>query len=83
MSERSEMRTLVRNFLIELVVYGALVVGYFVVVLRWLGEPLVQLFDTNLVVYAVLALVLIIFQGVALEAVTSFLIKLLRLESFE
>ena len=78
-----KLRTLIRNFAIELILYGALVVGYFVIVLRWLGEPLVELFTGNLILYAAAALVLIVIQGVLLESVTSFLVEQLGLERLE
>jgi hypothetical protein len=77
------IRTLIRNFVIELIIYGLLVVGYFYLVLRLLGEPLRTLFDRNLVLYAVVALALIVAQSVLLEAVTSFLLSRLKLERLE
>lgn len=76
-------RALVRNFLIELLLYGILVVAYFLFVLRWLGEPLVGIFEGNLPLYSAGALVLIVVQGVALEAITSFLVERLGLERLE
>lgn len=78
-----KLRVLIRNFAIEMLVYGVLVVGYFLVVLSWLGEPLVEIFVSNPTLYAPIALVLIIVQAVALEAVTSFLISRLGLERLE
>ena len=80
MENKPDLPRLIRNFLIELVVYGILLVIYFFVVLRFLGDFLTNLYNNSLVVYAVLALVLIIMQGVFLEALTSYLMKLLRLE---
>lgn len=74
---------LIRNFAIELIIYGLLVVGYFYLVLRLLGEPLRALFERNLLLYAVVALALIVAQSVLLEAVTSFLLSRLKLERFE
>lgn len=74
---------LVRNFVIELLIYGLLVVGYFYLVLRLLGEPLKRMFDQNMLLYAVVALVLIVAQSVLLEALTSFLVGRLKLERFE
>lgn len=80
---QSDRRVLIRNFAIELAVYGILVVIYFVLVLRTLGPWLTGLYDNNLRVYAVAALVLIVVQSVILEAVTSFLIERLGLERLE
>jgi hypothetical protein len=81
--EEAKIWTLIRNFVIELVIYGLLVVGYFFLVLRLLGEPLKRLFDQNMLLYAVVALVLIVVQSVLLEAFTSFLVGRLKLERFE
>ena len=75
--------TLIRNFVIELIIYALLVVGYFYLVLRLLGEPLRTLFDRNLVLYAVVALALIVAQSVLLEVITSFLLSRLKLERLE
>lgn len=76
-------RSLVRNFILEMIVYGALVVIYFLVVLRFLGQPLTELYNSNLRYYAIVALVLIVAQGVVLEWVTSFLLDFLGLERLE
>ena len=81
--KRSEARRLIRNFAIEVLVYAALVLGYFLLVLQFLGQPLARLFSDNLVLYAVVALVLIVAQGVVLEAVTSFIMGLLGLDQLE
>lgn len=76
-------RRLIRNFAIEMVVYGFLVLAYFFLVLRLLAEPLEQLFSSNLVVYAIAALVLIVAQAVLLDFVTSFAMGLLGLDKLE
>lgn len=76
-------RSLLRNFILEMILYGVLVVGYFLVVLRFLGEPLTELYDSDLRLYAVAALALIVAQGVVLEWVTSFLVDLMGLERME
>lgn len=78
-----EMRILLRNFIIELAVYGVLVVAYFLVVLRSIGDWLTSLYFNNLTAYAILALILIVVQAVILEKVTAFLIERLGLERLE
>lgn len=78
-----DARRLIRNFAIEVLVYAILVLGYFLLVLRFLGEPLAWLFSNNLVLYAFVALALIVAQGVVLEAVTSFIMGLLGLDKLE
>ena len=79
----SNLRRLARSFAIELIIYGVLLTAYFLLVLQFLGAPLTNLFDSNLVVYSVVALTLIVVQAVVLEAVTSFLIRILGLEHFD
>jgi hypothetical protein len=83
MSQRPNLQKLVRNFIIELVVYGILLVIYFFAVLQFLGGMLDNLYLNNTTLYAVVGLALIITQAVVLEAVTSYLIRLLRLDRFE
>ena len=78
-----EIRRLIRGFTIELLIYAALVVAYFFLVLRFLGDPLERLFESHLAVYALVSLALIVAQGVLLEAVTSFVIGLLGLDKYE
>ena len=70
--------TTLKAFLIELVVYAALVVAYFFLVLHLLGDWLYQLSLHHHYVYAVTAIFLIIAQAVFLEAVTTFLLRLFR-----
>ena len=77
------VKKMIGSFVIELLIYSVLVVVYFFVVLRLLGDPLFHLFSSQLVVYAFLALVLIVAQAVALEVVTSFIMGLLGLDQVE
>lgn len=72
-------RELIRNFVIELIVYGILLVIYFFVALRYLADPLSNLFNNNLVVYAIIGLGLIVIQAVFLEFITSLLFDFLGL----
>jgi hypothetical protein len=81
--KREDVRTLLRNFILELVVYGALVVAYSWLVLRWLKEPLQELFQSDLVLYALLSLGLIVAQGAVLDVITTFLLSLLPTERLE
>ena len=80
---KREMRVLLRNFVVELMVYGVLVAAYSVVVLRLLGEPLARLFGSSLAAYAFISLILIVAQGVLLDIITSFLLDRLRLGRLE
>ena len=70
-------RTLL-SFFAELVVYSALIVAYFFLVLHFLGNWLEHLSEENIKLYAVVAIGLIIGQAVLLEWVTTFLFRLLR-----
>ena len=83
MSRKPDLQKLVRNFIIELIVYGILLIIYFYAVLRFLGGILNNFYLNNTTLYAVVGLALIVTQAVVLEAVTSYLIRLLRLDRFE
>ena len=75
---KKEASRTVRAFLIELLVYAALVVSYFFLVLHLLGHWLNDLSAHHRYVYAITAILLIIVQAVLLEALTTFLLRLLR-----
>ena len=78
-----KIRKMIGSFAIELIIYSVLVVAYFFAVLRLLSEPLGRLYSSNLVLYAFLALGLIVAQAVVLEFVTSFIMGLLGLDQVE
>jgi hypothetical protein len=67
-----------RAFLIELCVYAVLVIGYFFLVLHFLGDWLHGLEVDHRNTYAGVAILLIIGQAVVLEAVTTLLLRILR-----
>jgi hypothetical protein len=81
--EKQRVRVIIRNFIIELIVYGILLVAYFFVVLRSLSTLLTRYFETNLVIYAFVGLGLIVAQGVLLDAITSAIIGQIKLERTE
>ena len=58
-----------KAFLIELVVYSALVVGYFFAVLHFLADWLNHLEKAHINIYALVAIGLIIGQAILLESV--------------
>jgi hypothetical protein len=66
-----------------MVVYGALVAFYALGVLRFLADPLANLYHDNLTLYAWVALFSVVGQGMILEMVTSFLMDRLRLARFD
>lgn len=74
---KSKLSLAVRSFLIELLVYAVLVGVYVVFVIGLLNAWLHGLYDHNKTLYAFIALLLIIGQGVVLEMVTTLLLKLI------
>ncbi len=78
--KKGTTRVLIRNLILELVIYGILLVVYFLAVLRFLGNFLSSIFENHLTLYAILALILIVVQGVLLESITSFMIRMLSLD---
>ena len=70
-------RTLL-SFFAELVLYSALIVAYFFLVLHFLGNGLERLSKENIRLYAFVSIGLIIGQAILLEWVTTFLLRLLR-----
>lgn len=70
--------TTLRAFLIELAIYAPLVVGYFFLVLHYLGAWLQHLETHRPRSYAAIAVFLIIGQAIILEGLTTFLLRLIR-----
>ena len=56
-------KRLLLNFLMEMLIYGLLLLIYFLAVLRLLGEPFNQLFHFNSLVYALATLLIIVIQA--------------------
>jgi hypothetical protein len=75
---KPEIKDFLKNFCIELALYGTLVVGYFFLVLHLIGDWLYRLFLENRTGYATVALGLIIGQGLLLEALTTALLRYVR-----
>jgi putative Mn2+ efflux pump MntP len=69
------LKSLFKSFSVEFLIYSALVVGYFLLVLHFLGDRLNQLFHHERKTYAAVALLLIVGQGVLLEWLTRFLVR--------
>ncbi len=68
-------KPLMRSLALELCIYAPLVTVYFIVVLHFAKEPLVQLYQEGATSYAFITLILILAQGVLLEAFTSWLLR--------
>ena len=73
-----EARSSLKSFIIELLVYAVLVLGYFFLVLHFLGERLYEIFERDRRLYAAIALALIVGQGILLEALTTALLALIK-----
>ncbi len=67
----------IKAFLTEIAIYAGLVVGYFFLVLHFLNDWLKSIFDWSKGYYAVVALLVIIIQGIVLETITTFLMKVI------
>jgi hypothetical protein len=74
---KSDFKT-IQSFTIELAAYALFVVGYFLLVLHFLGGWLKYLFDGARPVYATVALALMVVQAVGLEFVTRRLVEFVR-----
>ena len=68
-------KPLMRSLALELCIYAPLVTVYFIVVLHFAKEPLVRLYQEESTSYAFITLLLILMQGVLLEAFTSWLLR--------
>jgi hypothetical protein len=77
---KKRVRVLIRNLVIELILYSVLLTVYLFTVLRFLDDVLARLFNNNLVAYAFIGLGLILAEGVVLDLLTSFIINQLPLE---
>jgi hypothetical protein len=75
---KKESEKSLRAFAAELAIYAVLVTAYFFLVLHLLGNWLYQLDMQHRVLYAVVALLLIVGQAIVLDALTSLLFRLLR-----
>jgi hypothetical protein len=80
---KPKTRRLLRNLVLEVIIYSILLLSYFLIVLRYLGEPLNELFHQSLLVYAGATLLLIVAQSVALDFITSFLVARLDIDKSE
>jgi hypothetical protein len=75
---KQALKTSLTTFIVELLAYGLLVAAYFFLVLKFCDDWLARLFEQERKIYAVVALSLIIIQGVGLEIVTRFLLRFIK-----
>jgi hypothetical protein len=69
-----------KSFIVELMIFTALVLSYYFLVLVFLADWLKRLFDQSKPTYAVVALALIATQGVVLEVISAALMKIVELK---
>ncbi|HLH54054.1 MAG TPA: hypothetical protein VKY92_10625 [Verrucomicrobiae bacterium] len=67
---KRELKSWLKAFVLELLVYAILVAVYYFLVLHFLGTPLKNFYVQNRKLYAALALALIVGQGLLLEVIT-------------
>ena len=77
-AQQKRERTSLKTFIVELVIFGSLVVSYFFLVLIFLANWLKTLFDESKPLYALVALALIVTQGVVLELVSAVVMKVVE-----
>jgi hypothetical protein len=77
-ANRPKISASLGSFLMELLVYAVFVFAYFFLVLHFLGGWIKHVFDQNKTLYAFVALALILVQGVALEMLTTALLRIIR-----
>jgi len=75
---KAEQKVAARSFFIELLLYAVLVFAYVFFVVGLLGGWVHQVYGQHKIVYAFVALTLIVVQGVGLEIITTALFKLIR-----
>lgn len=85
MNEKTDrsFKLIIRNFLIEMVIYGILLVIYFFLALRYFSQPLAEFFDSSLLMYAFIGLGLIVAQAVLLDMIVTFLFNVIGLDRME
>jgi len=74
---KKKVSSSLRALVLEFLVYGLLVAGYYFLVLHFMGDSLNQLYQSDRRIYAGAALALIVGQGILLEMLTRLLLALL------
>jgi len=80
--KKLEPKILIRNLLIEIIIYSVLILGYYLLVLQRLANWLFTIFNTNLVFYSFLGLGLVFIQAGLLYFANSLLMKYIKLDQF-
>jgi O-antigen/teichoic acid export membrane protein len=77
-AEQKKSEPSLKAFVVQLVIFTALVVSYFFLVLSFFSHWLEELFDQNKLVYALVAWALIVTQALVLEVVAAALLKVVE-----
>lgn len=80
---KPDKKKLIRVFGLQLLIYAVLVVISLFLILRYLSDWLVALYDQNLALYAVVSLLFIVLQAVLLDWLTIFLMDRFGWEHLE
>jgi hypothetical protein len=80
--KKQEPKILLRNLVVEIIIYSILIFAYYWFALRWFADWLLDVFNSNLILYAVAGLALIFVQAVILDFITSFLMRYIKLDQF-
>jgi hypothetical protein len=80
---KSSKKKLIRIFGLQLLIYSVLVTIYLFLIMRYLSDWLVLLYDENLPLYAIIALAFIVLQAVMLDWLTTFLMDRFGMEHLE
>ena len=74
-NSKATFRGMLQNYLIETIIYGGVVFLYYKFILQLLTNPLFDLFNQNLNLYAVITIVLILLQALILEIFISLIVN--------
>jgi hypothetical protein len=77
-AEQKKSEPSFKAFVVQLVIFTALVVSYFFLVLSFFSHWLKELFDQNKLVYALVAWALIAAQALVLEVIAAALLKVVE-----
>ena len=77
-AEQRRSEPSLKLFIVELMIFASLVVSYFFLVLIFLANWLKTLFDESKPLYALVALALIVTQGVVLELISAVVLKVVE-----
>jgi hypothetical protein len=77
------IRSLTRKLVIELSIYLILIILYFLFVKISLEDLMYRLFNENLGLYGLIGISIIVFQGVVIEIISTFLTNQITMDRFE